>query len=39
MIHATTAKYALMAMPVFDIAVFLCFGIAASIAAALWLGE
>lgn len=39
MLHAATAKYALMAMPVFELAVFFCIGIALSIAAAYWLGE
>lgn len=39
MLYISSTKYILAAMNPFDIAIFLCFGIALSIAAALWLGE
>lgn len=39
MIATASAKYTLMAMSAFDIAVFLGFGVIASIVAAFWLGE
>lgn len=39
MLHTTPAKYALAAMSALDIAVFLCFGIIASIIVAIWLGD
>lgn len=39
MIAVAPAKYTLMAMSAFDIAVFLGFGVIVSIVAAIWLGE
>lgn len=39
MLYISSTKYILATMTVFDIAMFLCFGIAVSIVAALWLGE
>lgn len=39
MLYISSTKYILAAMNPFDIAAFLCFGIAVSIMTALWLGE
>ena len=39
MVYAQSAKYILMAIPAWQLAVFFCFGVALSIAAAYWLGE